>query len=69
MNRNKTLKNKDIYYCYDLDLAIYLRDVCKFPFICRALKKGTLEEFYLFVKSPALTKRANQFKNYSISNL
>jgi hypothetical protein len=69
MNEGRMLKNKHLYYCYDINLATYLRDVCKFPFVCRALKKDTYEEFYLFIKTPALQQRVKQFQNYVISKL
>lgn len=66
-NTNKKLKNKHLYYCYDLELAKHLRDECKFPYICHALSKDIKKEFYLFIKSPALNKRIKQFENYTIT--
>lgn len=64
---DKKLKNKHMYYCYNLELAKYLRDVCKFPYICNALNPIDEKEFYLFIKSPALLKRVSDYEKYGIS--
>lgn len=64
---NKKLNNKDMFYCYDLKLAKFLRDECKFPYICNALNPIDEKEFYLFIKTTALMNRVREFENYTIN--
>lgn len=61
-NTEKKLKNKHMFYCYDLKLAKYLREECGFHYITHALSVGDEREFYLFLKSNALNKRIREFQ-------